>query len=568
MSAPEGCQAPIRFPTVIVDENVAVPMRDGVALRADVYRPDGGAAVPVVLSRTPYDRTLRLTPAAALNPERAVEAGFALVCQDVRGQYGSDGEFNPFRSEGPDGYDTVEWIAAQRWCSGQVGMAGRSYTAATQWLAAAHRPPHLKALFPVVVGSSYYHGWIYQGGAFQLGFNLFWVHLMTAPKERVSLAEQYRHLPLTTPPLLEHSNAGRFYREWLAHPTYDEHWRALAVNRRYPEVEVPTYNVGGWYDIFLGGTLENFSRMRREAGSEEARQETRLLVGPWAHGSTYGTYPDHGFDRFAPDDRLDLDEIQLRFFAKHLRGDRNGLESEPPVRIFVMGENRWRDEDGWPLARARPEQWFLGADGALSRETPPEGEDSFTYDPDDPAETIGGPTSLPGRFLRTNSGPLDQRKLEDRQDVLVYSSAPLDRPLEVTGPLKLVLHAATDATDTDFVGKLCDVDPDGFCRILAEGVLRARFRDGFEQPRPVEPGRPYRFEIDLIATSNVFMAGHRIRLLVTSSSFPRFDRNPNSGKPLGEDGPHDLRPARQTVFHGGERASHLELPLVGGYQSR
>ncbi len=302
-----------------MERDVAVPMRDGVALRADVYRPDGADPVPAVVSRTPYDRSFNLTPPAGLDPETAAEAGFAVVIQDVRGQHGSDGDFYPFRHEGPDGHDTVEWIAAQPWCTGAVGMAGRSYTAATQWLAAAQQPPHLRAIAPMVVGSNYYDGWVYQGGAFQLGFNLFWVHLMTAPKGRSSLDAHFKHLPLPEVPLLEESAAGRFYRDWLSHPTYDDYWRALSIDRSYGQVEVPVLNVGGWYDLFLGGTLENFRRMREEGGSETSRAGTRLLVGPWAHGSTYGQYPDHSFKPFAPDDRVDLAEMQLGFFARHLK---------------------------------------------------------------------------------------------------------------------------------------------------------------------------------------------------------------------------------------------------------
>jgi hypothetical protein len=273
---------------VQVARDVEIQARDGVILRADVYRPDGGGPVPAVLSRTPYDRNVSLTPVAAIDPERLVAAGIALVCQDVRGQHSSSGDFYPFVSEGPDGYDTVEWIAAQQWCTGAVGMAGRSYTAATQWLAAAEAPAALRAIAPVVTGSDYYKGWIFQGGAFQLGFNLFWVHLMTAPRDRVSLAEQYRHLPLTSPPLLARSEAGRFYRDWLAHPTDDDYWRSLAINRRYAGIEVPALNIGGWYDLFLAGTLENFTRMRAEAATDAARDGTRLLVGPWAHGTAFG----------------------------------------------------------------------------------------------------------------------------------------------------------------------------------------------------------------------------------------------------------------------------------------
>jgi len=546
---------------VIVDRDVPIPMRDGTVLRADVYRPPPEAPCPAVLNRTPYDRSGALTPPAALDPEVAVAAGLALVCQDVRGQHSSGGEFYPFRSEEADGFDSVEWVAAQPWCDGKVAMAGRSYSAATQWLAAAARPPHLEAIFPVVTGSDYYNGWIYQGGAFQLGFNLFWVQLMTAPKARGSLDDQFRHLPITDPPLLATSPAGRFYRDWLAHPTDDEYWQALAINHRYGQIEVPVFNVGGWYDLFLSGTLENYRRMRAEAATERARLQTRLLIGPWAHGSTYGAYPDHGYAEFGDEARIDLTQAQTAFYREQLLGPAE--EPALPVRIFVMGENRWRDERDWPLSRAREERWFLRSDGVLSTDAPgDETPDAYLYDPADPAPTIGGPTSLPARFLRTNSGPLDQRPLEERPDVLVYSSAPLTEPLEVTGPLSLVLHAASSAPDTDFVAKLCDVAPDGFSRILAEGVLRTRFAESRERHRLHEPDRPYEYTIDLVATSNTFLAGHRIRLLVTSSSFPRFDRNTNTGNALGADTSEDLREARQTIFHDGARASHLRLPVV------
>ena len=555
---------------MLTERDVGVPMRDGTVLRADVYRPEGDAPVAAVLSRTPYDRSFGLTPPAALDPELAVGAGLAMVCQDVRGQYGSDGDFYPFRTEGADGYDSVEWLAAQPWSTGAVGMAGRSYTAATQWLAAAERPPHLRAIAPTVVGSSFYDGWVYQGGAFQLGFNLFWVHLMTSGKKRAKLDEQYRRLPLASAPLVEASPAGRFYRDWLAHPTYDDYWRSLSIDARLGNVEVPAHNVGGWYDLFLKGTLENYMRLRREGGSAVARTHTRLLVGPWAHGSTYGAYPDHGFEVFGEDARIDVPGVQLEFLARHLLGEPAGEPAESPVRIFVMGENRWRDEDDWPLARARVESWYLHSDGRAAEAggtlspVPPEDErsDTYAFHPHDPAPTIGGPTSLPGRLMRTNSGPLDQRPGEERADTLVYSSAVLDEPLEVTGPLSVVLHAATSARDADFVARLSDVDPEGLSRILAEGVLRARFRDGFDRQVEVEPGRPYELVIDLVATSNVFLQGHRIRLVVTSSSFPRFDRNAGTGTPPADAREEDLVAARQTVFHDADRASHVLLPVI------
>jgi putative CocE/NonD family hydrolase len=551
-----------------VERDLAVPMRDGVVLRADAYLPDGGSPAPAILTRTPYDKGLGMTSLAAIEPERAVDGGFVLVCQDVRGQYASDGSFRPFVSEGEDGYDTVEWVAGQPWCNGKVGMSGRSYPAATQWRAALEQPPHLAAIFPVVVGSDYYDGWLYAGGAFELGFNLFWVHLMTAPKARGSLAEHYRHLPISDPPLLAESPAGAFYKEWLAHPTYDEHWRHLSVRGRYGQVQAPAFNVGGWFDIFLGGTLENYTSLREDGGSERARWGTRLLVGPWAHGSAYGAYPDHSFREFGQEGRIDLGELQLEFFGRHLGpGEPADPGEEAPVRLFVMGANRWRDEREWPPARARTERWYLRSDGdgdgSLATEPPgAEPADEYVYDPRDPALTVGGPTSLPGRFLGTNAGPLDQAAVERRPDVLVYSSAPLERPVEVTGPLALVLYAATSAPDTDFVGKLCDVDTEGVSRILAEGVLRARFRTGLDRPARVEPDRVYEYQIDLVATCNVFLPGHRIRLAVTSSSFPRLDRNANSGLPLGEDTDDTLRPARQRILHDADRSSHLLLPVV------
>jgi putative CocE/NonD family hydrolase len=547
---------------VIVDRDVAVPMRDGVVLRADVYRSESAGRVPAIVNRTPYDRTSPLIPRAALDPERAVEAGFALVCQDVRGQHGSEGEFYTFGAEGLDGYDTVEWVAAQPWCDGAVGMAGRSYAAAAQWLAAIEAPPHLRAIAPVVIGGGYYDGWIYQGGAFQLGFNLFWTRLVTSPRSATRLSELeplWEHLPLPSAPVPE--AAARYYHDWLAHPTDDEYWQALAINRRYANVHVPALNVGGWYDVFLGGTLENFARMRREGASEEARRGQRLLVGPWAHGTTYGSYPDHSFPRFDGVDRIDFDERQLSWFAHHLRGE--PAPDASPVRIFVMGENRWRDEEDWPLVRARETPWYLRSGSVLSSEPPGDEEpDGYVYDPADPAPTIGGPTSLPAPMLKTNSGPLDRGRVEARPDVLVYTSEALERPLEVTGPLTVILYAATSARDTDFVVTLTDVEPDGPSVILAEGVLRARFREGTDREVLVEPGRPYRYAIDLVATSNVFLPGHRLRVAVTSSSFPRFDRNPNTGNRLGADGPGDLRSASQTIFHDRERPSRIVLPVV------
>jgi uncharacterized protein len=549
---------------MVVDRGVAVPMRDGVVLRADVYRPDASQPVAAIVNRTPYDRSSPLIQLAAIEPERVVESGFALVCQDVRGRFESEGDFYTFYGDREDTFDTVEWTAAQPWCNGDVGMAGRSYAAAVQWLGAGERPPHLKAIAPIVTGSDFFRNWIYEGGAFQFGFNVFWIWLMSKPREIGKLERVFRHLPLRTLPIDDLSWA-RQYAHWLAHSTDDHYWRALAINRHYDRVQVPAFVIGGWYDVFIRGTLENFVGLRAHGGSEQARAGTRLLVGPWAHGSTYGPFPDHSFDLFAPADELDVVALQLRFFERHLRGDANGLDDEPPVQIFTMGENRWRDLDDWPPPGAREERWYLRAGGGLASEPPADEEpDRFVYDPNDPAPTIGGPTSLPARMMKPNTGPLDQRRLDDRTDVLAYTSEPLAEPLDVTGGLAVELHAATSAVDTDFVAKLVDVHPDGTAIVIAESVLRARFRQGFERELLVEPDRPYEYRIDLGATSNVFLAGHRIRVMITSSSFPRFDRNPNTGRPLGVDGPEELVSARQTVFHDASRPSCLVLSVVPG----
>src|SRR3954469_11754277 len=433
------------YDRAVHEERVQVPMRDGVTLNAVVYRADGDEPAPAIISRTCYESRRAMTASAAVDPDKAVAAGYALIVQDVRGIPPSGGEFDPFVTEAADGYDSIEWVAGQPWCSGEVVMSGRSYVGATQWLAAGEQPPHLKAIAPVVTGSNYFHGWVYQGGAFQLGFNLFWVNLMSRRRRRdSSFTVQVAHLPITEPPQIDEGEDGLFYKRWLSHSTDDEYWRGLSINQRYEKVDVPALNIGGWYDVFLGGTLENF----QGAGQ-------RLIVGPWVHGNAWGTWPTEKSE-FDGKDAIDLDAEQLAFFDTVLRGGPAG----PPVRIFVMGANVWRDEEAWPLARAADTPWYLRAGGVLAPAAPEEeAPDAYTYDPADPAPTLGGPTSLPDRFLGTNSGPLDQGEVEKRDDVLVYTSEPLDADYEVTGPLTAVLWAATSARDTDFVVKLTDVSP-------------------------------------------------------------------------------------------------------------
>lgn len=572
-----------------IEREVAVPVRDGTVLKADIFRPKSSGPLPAVLVRTPYGkRTLQVS---SVDWVKAVEAGFAVVQQDVRGTGTSEGVFYPFLHEAQDGYDTVEWVASQPWCDGNVGMSGGSYFGATQLLAAVESPPHLRAIAPFATASEYYEGWTYQGGAFQLGFALQWVLGALAPEEARrrekagqlgtvcandltrevgNLEDHYRHLPLLGLSILRNGKIAEYYFEWISHSSRDDYWTSVAINSRYRQVRVPALHFGGWYDPFLKGTIENFVCLRKEAGSEEARSSQHLVIGPWAHGDLSGTFPEHNFGGHASLEALDLNALQLRFFAKHLRRDDPNEEGDPPVRLFVMGENTWRDEEDWPPRGTRNVDWFLHSDGragsvggSLSRRAPRrEQSDSYLYDPRDPVPTVGGPTSLPGFAVSANAGPRDQRGVERRPDVLVYTSSPLPEPMEVTGHLTVRLHASSSARDTDFVARLMDVYPDGRSVLLAEGIVRARFRDGYESPDFIEPDTVYEYTIDLVATSNVFAPGHRVRVIITSSSFPRFDANANTGNAIGKDGPEDLRLALQTVFHDHEHPSRVSLPVV------
>lgn len=485
-----------------------------------------------------------------------MDAGFAVVVQDVRGRFGSPGAFAAIRHEGPDTYDTVEWVAAQPWCTASVGMTGRSYCGEVQWLGAVLRPPHLRAVVPMLTPVDPTGGWLYQGGAFQLGFNLFWLRLLLDPDASGRIEPLARQLPLGRLEPFASDPLARFYFDWLEHDPGDPWWDRLRLGPRLDGLPVAALHVGGWYDLYLAGTLESF---RRVGG--------RLVVGPWGHGSAYGAFPDHRFREFGDGADADLTEVQLRFFARQLRGERNGLDDEPPVRLFVMGADRWRSEDRWPLARAVAERWYLRAGARLERDRPPGGDeppDRYVFDPADPAPTVGGPAALPGPMMKTNTGPRDQRSIEQRSDVLVFTSDPLPEALEVTGPLRVEVWVASSAVDCDVVVKLTDVQPDGTSLILAEGITRARYRDGYDRPRWLTPGEPVKIPVDLVATSNLFRPGHRVRVDVTSSSFPRFDRNLGTDAAVGTEGPDAVRPATQTVFHDARHPSHIVLPVVRG----
>ena len=563
-----------------------VKMRDGVTLYADVYRPDAPEPLPVLLQRTPYDKSQGRV--GSLDVMRAASHGYAVVIQDTRGRYASDGEFYPFLDETDDGFDTVQWCAEQPWSSGKVGMFGRSYVGATQWLCAIANPPNLACIAPGITASDYYEGWTYQGGALAWGFVLSWTMRQLTLANLGAISSRYdvpdgareallnafneldaafRHQPLVDLPHLKVPLAGYFY-DWIRHSTSDDYWKRWRIADHYAHITTPALHLGGWHDIFLLGTLRNFIGMRTQAADARARRGQRLIVGPWHHGPFGETSGEFFFGLGAAGTAIDTDGIQLRWFDHWLKDAPNGAADDPPVRIFVMGANQWRDESEWPLARARHTDYYLhsggkantaGGDGTLSTAAPgAEASDVFLYDPRDPAPTRGGPLCCGPSFVP--GGAYDQREVEARSDVLCYTTPPLAADLEVTGPVAVTLYAATTAADTDFTAKLVDVAPCGAARNLTDGIIRARYRQGTDAARPITPGAVEEYTIDLVATSNVFQAGHRIRLEISSSNFPRFDRNCNTG---GEPwAAAECVPAVQTIYHNGQYPSRIHLPVI------
>jgi putative CocE/NonD family hydrolase len=565
--------------SVTVDLNVPAPMRDGVVLRSNVYRPAGDGRWPVLLTRLPYGKDLPLG-SSVLDPVQAARHGFVVIVQDTRGRFSSEGDWFPLRNEAEDGHDTVQWAASLPYSDGQVGMYGASYFGFTQWSAALTAPPALKAIVPFITWSDPYNGLAFRGGALELGIQAHWhlqmgfdvllrLHRGDLPalgrafhglaQELDQLArEGYASLPLREfGPLVRQDVAPAFFDYFRASTDRSELGFA-AIGGRHHQASVPSFNAGGWYDIFLQDTIANYQAMR------DLGLPSKLLIGPWSHGSQRNPVGELSFGVASQaaliDLRIDFQSLQLRWFDRWLKGADNGIMSEPPIQLFVMGANAWRQLEEWPPPAAVPTQLYLREGGLLSTGAPgDERPEGYEYDPANPVPTRGGALLLGPEYP---SGPYDQRSLEARQDVLVFTSQPLERDTEVTGPVRVQLWAASSAPDTDFVARLCDVHPDGRSFNLTDGIVRARYRDwdSGAEPSPIEPDRPQCYDIDLWSTSNLFKAGHRIRLQVTSSSFPRWDRNPNTGHELGAD--TELAVARQTIFHDRERPSHLLLPIL------
>jgi putative CocE/NonD family hydrolase len=566
---------------VKVERGISVKMRDGAILRGDIFRPDAEGKFPVLLQRTPYRRAI--TWGYDVNfAQRAAAHGYVVFLQDVRGRYTSDGEWYPFLHESEDGYDTIEWIAAQPYSDGRVGMFGASYVGATQMLAAIAHPPHLAGICPIVTASDYHDGWAYQGGAFEQWFDESWTSGLAQDTlahqiERVpSTPEGVDVLPLTAYPIFNWNPASAinvsastiapYFLDWLAHPSYDDYWRRWSIEEHYADIRVPALHTAAWYDIFLGGSLHNYVGLKAHAATEEARRGQHLLVAIGGHA---GDGRKIGEVDFGPEaEKFNEGEITLHWYDFLFKGARNEFATGKAVKIFVMGIDQWRDEDDWPLSRAKSTTYFLHSqgrantvrgNGSLSTLAPAaEPSDEFVYDPAKPVPTIGGPLCCDGDHLAP--GPRDQRSVEERGDVLVYSTAPLDHDLEVTGPVRLEFFAASSAVDTDFAAKLLDVAPDGTAINLTEGILRARYRDSQATPAALVKGQTYLLPIDLWATSNVFRTGHRLRLELSSSNFPRFDRNLNTGELAGNSARWVT--AKNTIFHDKIHPSALIVPVV------
>ena len=544
---------------VAIDFNRRVPMRDRTELSADVYRPKTPGRFPVILNRTPYTKT------SASNFKIAqyfVAHGYVVVFMDVRGRGDSDGTFEPYRNDGQDGYDTIEWCAAQQWSTGKVGTLGGSYNGAIQWLTAVKQPPHLATMIVLASPSDPFVEW---PTGQPLPVDISWYHFTAGHvlqnMEAVDWKKLYEHLPLIT---MDEAmgRPNRFWKEEVEHARLDSWWEYKRYQNKYERVRVPVLNISGWYDDEQVGTPLNFVGVTTKGKTAEIRRSQRLLIGPWPHAINSST--KIGQIDFGPTAVIDINAYWLRWFDYWLKGIDNGLSHEPPVRIFVMSENVWRYENEWPIARTQWTKYYLhsngkantlSGDGSLSTTQPAnEPADNYSYDPAKPV------TFITDASFAQIGGPDDYRAIEERPDVLVYTSEPLTDDLEVCGPIRVRLAAASSARDTDFMAKLIDVWPNGYAQRLNDGMVRARFREGMDKPSLIEPGRVYDYDLDLWNTCQLYRKGHRFRIEISSSAFPKYDRNLNTGEALGQTS--RMQVAEQTIYHDGKHLSYVVLPIV------
>jgi uncharacterized protein len=556
----------------LVETDVAVPMRDGVVLRADVLRPSQGGPFPVLVYRTPYGK--QNDRHADSTFEHAVKRGYAVVVQDVRGRYRSDGDFRPYENEGRDGFDTIEWAARQPWSNGSIGTFGLSYPGAVQWLAAVQSPPHLKAMVPAMTFSSP-QNFFFAGGTWDMSW-IDWIWFNIAPDIRVkrdltghkSTAEvaaswdtegplMHRFLPLADLPQLKDTSA--YYYDWLGHPAEDKWWDWAELRDKYDRNHAAVLNLSAWYDDNYGpeGATTNFKGLlASRAGKGNAN--SHLLLGPWVHGVANTAKTKSGEREFAPAAALDYDEVVLRWMDHYLRGIDNGVDREKPVRYFVMGADEWRDAPAWPPPAAGTSYYLTpgpaGNSGSLAASRPIAKQRSMTFlaDPGDPVVNE-----------YSASGAHDYRKLADRADVLTFDSSPLARDLEVTGPIHAHMFVSCDCRDLDLWVRLYDAAPDGTVfNLMSPGldVQRASYRDLGRGREWLSPNKIYQIDLNNLITSNMFRSGHRIRVQVFASFFPNFSRNLQSGN--SEVTSADVRKATISIYADSMHASQLILPVI------
>jgi putative CocE/NonD family hydrolase len=573
------CEDPDILHEVRLLHGLRVPMRDGVRLSADVYLPRyASGPFPTIVTRTPYESGRDVFIALGV---WWAERGYAFAVEDCRGRFESEGVFHAYFPDIEDGYDTLEWVAAQSWCNGKIGTWGRSYGALTQWLMAPLQSPHLTCMAPHVVCDDFFSDCHYVGGAFQLmlslGAAMIWeTNLATVVGSEAAKLFQnnsfWSHLPLIE---LDEWAIGRkvpYWREWLEHPTYDAYWARCNTIGRYPEIAVPAFQQCGFFDPYAAAGFRSFNGIGQEGATDEARTQQRIMVGPWTH--EVPEFARLGDMEFGPSSLIDIREEERRFFDWQLKGIAGGIADEQPIRIFVTGANRWRYADEWPLENTRYVPHYLHSngraqsdpdDGGLSPDLPgDEPPDRFEYDPQDPVPTRGGNLSVQMMTQHAEdpllAGPVDQRSTEARADVLVYTASVMAEDLTVIGPVQVVLYAESSALDTDFTARLTDVYPDGRSLVLSEGILRGRYRKILAATELLEPNAVDEFKIELCPVCHVFKAGHRLRLDISSSNFPRFSRNLNTGEDVAT-GTRMLT-AKQTVLHTRQYPSHVVLPLV------
>ncbi len=541
-------------------------MRDGITLASNLYRPDAEGKFPVIVTRSPYMTVQGFQTRSSEEAKFFARQGYGFVIQDCRGKNDSEGTFHPFFDDPTDGLDTLNWCAKQDWSNGKLGTIGASYQAWNQWATASLSPPNLRAMVSIVALPDPVLNVPFQNGALVL-WMAEWMAMVEGKKNTdpsiYDPLKLYNHLPLKTMDEVFGRKQSSIWQSWINHPSADDHWKSSFYQDKFSQIDVPVLHVSGWYDDDIIGTHLNYTGMRKSAKTEQARNNQKLIIGPWQH-HVNATRQLATID-FGESALIDLRKIELEWFDYWLKGIETGIVKQPKVDIFTMGKNAWRRTDSWPLAGTEYVKYFIRSNGGANTSTgdgklsitKPDGEelyDSYTYDPSDPCPNIYDTSTMPAE------GPFDQRPIERRNDVLVYSTPTLDKDLDITGPVKVKLFASTSARDTDFWAQLVDVFPNGFSMHLTEGIIRARYRNSLEKPELLEPELVYEFDIDLWVTSNIFQRGHRVRLDISSSSFPKYDRNPNTGNQLGTD--MTLKSADQRIYHDERYPSHILLPVI------